>query len=287
MPLAPGGKIPEDLRTESVFLNPETQELLVVTDRAGAIANPIAFQLHNQAIPSVISKITIVPSGGYLYEYVIGSSTRSRGPMEKWSLLIAAEDPLFSCELPPAWRVETENTLMVERAASKHAPLRYVHFVAGAGAEIGPGTAKNGLRVRSSNLPGYVTAFARSKVDRPFSAQAVLNLPEAARAKLSVATSPEWDSQLRLVIGPRFLPGTDTIAIAASFHYAIQYFLNQKELSPDSGFVKDALASLTAYIEGSTGGPFGASRLSFAASAKTPLEEEMAEAMAVSLNSGR
>ncbi len=75
--------------------------------------------------------------------------------------------------------------------------------------------------------------------------------------------------------------------IAASFHYAIQHFVVRRELLPDSVFVTGALARLKTYIESGSAGPFPRGNLTFLAGAATPLEKELAQAMAISLTAGK
>lgn len=281
------GNVAPELNSHSVFLNPETDEIVVLPDAAGPGAKPITFQLRNRAIPIVASKVTRDASGGYVYEYRVGASGKSRGALQQWSLLVPGEDPKFTVAPLVLWNAQLENTSMVDRPAPKHLPLKYIHFNAAAGAEIPAGASVPGFRLVSANLPGYVTSFARSRVSRPFSAAALTGVSKTVSDRVAAATAPEWDAQLRLVVGPRFLPETETLMIAAGFHYALQHFLSRQELLEDSSFVKGAMASLDAYTQNGSTGPFQAGQLQFLSAAQTPLEKEMAEAMAISLTAGK
>ncbi len=283
----PDGNVPPELKDNSIFFRPETSELVVIPDAAGPAASPITFQLRNRAVPTVASAVKRDASGGYVYEYRIGASGKSRGPLQQWSLLVPAEDPKLVAGAPARWNAQQENTDMVDRPAPKHLLLKYIHFNAVAGAEVAAGGSVPGFRVVSSNLPGYVTSFARSKASNPFSPAALKGVSKALFDRVAAAASPEWDAQLRLVVGPRYLPQTETLMIATGFQYALEHFSARGELQEDSPFVKGAMASISAYVQNRSTGPFQPGQLQFLSAAQTPLEKEMAEAMAISLTAGK
>lgn len=76
VPLAPGGKIPDSLNGEFVYLDPESQEIIVVPDTAASGAKPVVFELHNRATPLIASKVTAGASGTYVYDYASCGSLR-------------------------------------------------------------------------------------------------------------------------------------------------------------------------------------------------------------------
>jgi hypothetical protein len=287
-PLWPrNGSVPLELSGQSIFFNPDTNQVVVLPDAAEPGAQPITFELRNQTVATVSTSVTQDTLGRYVYQYRLGASAGSRRALQQWSLLVPTEDARFAVQTPALWTAQSEETAMVDRPAPKHLLLKYIHFIASAGTEIPVAASVPGFRLVSSNLPGYVTSFARSRVDRPFSSAALTGVSKNLSARVATTTAPEWDSQLRLVIGPRFLPETETLTIAAGFHYALEHFLSRQELQEDSNFVKGAMASLEAYMQVAISGPFRPGQLEFLSAAQTPLEKEMAQAMAISLTAGK
>jgi hypothetical protein len=270
------------MKNQAVFFNPETNEIVVsVPDSTGR--KTLRFELRNQATAVVNTQVSKLPSGLYVYEYTIGVGSDSKRPLKTWSLLIPGDDRQFNAQSPAAWRVEQKTTQMVDRLAARHAPLVSVDFSVATGPGLGRGSSASGFRLVSRYLPGYVTTFARSEARTELSPEQLATLPKAVADEVLRVSAPEWDSQMGLVVGPRFAPGTPREMIAESFHYVISSFSMRGLLDKKSNFVAPALQTLGSYLKSGKGAPLSPDQLSFLSSAQTPLEREIADAMRLSL----
>ncbi len=283
MPLWPqDGNIPEAMKNQAVFFNPETNEIVVsVKDSTGQ--KTLRFELRNQAEAIVSSQVSKQQNGLYAYEYTVSTGNNSKKLLKTWSLLIPGDDRQFNALSPAAWRVEQKTTQMADRLAARHAPLMFVDYSATASAGLSKGVSASGFRLVSGYLPGYVSSFARSEAKAEISSEQLAALPKAVADEVRRATAPEWDSQIGIVIGPRFAPNTPKLMIADSFHYVISNFSNRGLLDKKSDFVVSAVQELRSYLKSGKNVPIAPDQLSFLSSAKTPLEKEIANAMRLSL----
>ncbi len=284
VPLWPqDGNIPDSMKNQAVFFNPETNEIVVSVPDAAGGRKTLRFELRNQAEAVVRSQVSKLPSGLYVYEYTVGAGNNSKRPLKAWSLLIPGDDRQFNASSPAAWRVEQKATQMVDRLAVRHAPLKFIDYSVTAGAGLGKGASASGFRLVSGYLPGYVSSFARNEAKTEISPEQLATLPKAVADEVLRVTAPEWDSQMGLVVGPRFAPGTPREMIAESFHYVISSFSMRGLLDKKSDFVAPALQALGSYLKSGKGAPLSPDQLSFLSSAQTPLEREIADAMRLSL----
>ncbi len=279
----PGGNVAEEMEKYSVFLDPTSNELVVVSSfseyRAGRLS-PIRVELQNQATSTVVSKATKDIRGIYTYEYTITAALQSRRPLRRWSLLIPGLDDELTPDAPAPWQVEQEETEMVDRLASKHMPLKYVHFANGLDTGLRAGSDGVRLSIRSRHAPGYLTAFTTSTISREVPTTAIARLPKAVADELRRASAVHRQGQTSLVLGPRFDRDTPMATVASSFDYAIQHFTMNGEIEKTSQFAKSATDSIRKYLESSGGVDLV---LDFLSEATSEREREIAGAMRMSL----
>lgn len=282
------GSISEELRHLSVFFDPRSNELVIISSMAdylGAREIPLRFELHNQAASILTSKVTRDERGLYIYEYSVVAGLTSRRPLSRWSLLIPGGESQLTIGSASSWDTEHADTDMVDRLPSKHTPLRYVHFTAKPGAEFAPGSGASGFSIVSKYAPGYVTSFARSTTRTELPYAKLLGLPKAVLEQVQRATAPHLDNQTALVIGPRFDRDTPMATVASSFDYAIQHYsMGKGELSPVSEFVKLTSAALRSFTENGAELAIPTDLLS---KARSPREKEIANALKMSLTQNR
>lgn len=278
--------VPEEMKNQTVFFNPETNEMIVLTkDVTGR--KTLRFELHNQTEIFVNTHFSKQQDGLFIYEYALSTGDQSRRPLKTWSLLVPGDDRQFKVLSPSMWRVEQRTSSLVDKLAARHAPLVFIDYSPVSETGLGVGHNATGFRLMSSYLPGYVTTFARSVVQIEWSSEQLATLPKSIADEVQRATAPEWDSQMKVVVGPRFAPDTSKEMIADGFHYAISSFARQGLLNEESKFVKMALSSLHTYLQSGANTPFTPSQLTFLSSAQTPLEKEVAAAMQISLSATR
>ncbi len=280
------GRVPPELQSHSVFFDPATNDLVVLPDPAGgnAAASPLRIELRNQSEPVVSARVSRNPEGLYVYEYTLVVAGRSRRPLERWSLLVPT-DPARLAPPPSGWNAWQESTGLPDRIVPGPGFLEYVHFSAAKGNELPPGRAVAAFRVTSRCLPGYVTSFSTSQATREMSAERLASLPAPIAGKVKEILESEWNSYTTTVLGPRFVPGTPALVIAASLHHSIEHLTTGGRLSGDSAFVKAALTLLRSRLESGTEISFAESDLGFSNAAQTPAEKEIADVLRLSLTS--
>lgn len=286
VPPWPGnGNLPPELAKESVFFDPTTNEIVVVIGEEGGseAGNILRFELHNQAIPMVVAKVSPDTDGYYVYEYVVAAAAGSRRALAEWSLLIPGEAGRVSAT-PTGWDARIENTNMPDRNVPGPAILEYVHFTAQDRRELAPGAAISGLRLRSRYLPGYATSFAKSKANRPLTPQQLSLLPPTARQKLQSVLAPHWDHRAITVLSPRFAPDTPLQVVAAALHFSIQHLgRTGRRLDLNRPFAQSALSTLQSAIEQARETAFSETELGFLEGAETEAEKEVAQVVRISL----
>jgi hypothetical protein len=239
--------------------------------------------LHNQAHPVIAATVSRDSDGLYVYNYAVSTSVVSRKPLWRWSILMPAQDERLVGDGSPGWRLEHEGTGMVDQFAATGEPLKYVHFTAEPGFELPVAKGVVSLRLVSQYSPGYVSSFARSRVDRELPASALLSLPEPVRKRVADATQPHWDAQLRLVVGPRYRRSISKRTVAAGMLYAVQHFVSRNDLDSTSDFARTALESLKSYTSAETLPPDADGMFGFLPAARTAKEKELADTIRMSL----
>ncbi|HEU0140200.1 MAG TPA: hypothetical protein VFQ79_10830 [Bryobacteraceae bacterium] len=280
------GRIADELKDRFVFLDPVTNEVVVLTpsDNAAGPAKQLRFELQNMALTVVSTTVTQRQDGLYAYEYNIRVAPGSRRPLRQWSLLLPGLDSKLSADVSSLWQTETAQTDMVDRLASKHVPLKYLHFKVKPGYEMAAGGAALEVRIISKYAPGYVTAFSRSKPAKELPPAGMAELAKDVVDQIAKVLEPEFDSRMELVIGPRFDRDTPMATVASSFDFAMQHFTVRGDMTDASEFAKSCTAAIRWYTESATESiNVAPPALDCTTKAQTQREKEIAHAMRLSL----
>lgn len=282
------GNIPDNLKDHYVFLGPKVGQVTISYPASLEGVAPsqtgqktYTFDLPNQVDPVFSVRISQDASGAYNYDYVLQNGESAKQAIKAWSLIGPANDPSFRVNRQ-GWSASKVNTTTARaRQLELHNVSQVeveVNFYGHPGNEIKPGSSLGGFHITSSYLPGFTTAFARGEENFVFPGE----LPTQVGDQVGILSRPEWNSQLRLILGPRYSAGFSKQSIAADLHYGISRLVRNGALSADSPFVKQALAALSNAIEAGDASAL-ADQLRELPRPSTALENEIAAAMQLSL----
>src|SRR3989442_6107969 len=235
------GNIPDHLRNNYVFLGPRVGEVTVsypasLDDASQTGRKTFTFELHNLVDPSFSVDITRDPGGVYTYNYFLRNGVAAKQAIRTWSLVGPANDSSLKASFP-GWSATKIPTARARQIALPNVSQlgAEVIFYSGAGNDIQPGSSLlDRFHVTSDYSPGFTSAFVRSgsAFDLPS------EMPTPVGDQIGVLAKPEWDSQVVVILGPRFPLGSSVQAIAADFHIGITRLIRNGKLSGDSPFVK-------------------------------------------------
>ena len=283
------GNIPDNLKDYYVFLGPKVGQVTVsypasLYDPSLTGRKTFVLDLHNQVEPIFSIQIS-AGNGIYNYDYVLRNGKSAKQVIKTWSLPGPANDPAFQVK-GPGWTANKALTVKARQLALPNAsqaavndlqPEVIVSFFSNPGYEITPNN-EHTFHISSSYLPGFTTASVASG--------AVFVLPEELPTpvgdQVGVLTRLGWDSKQTLVLGPKFTANWSKQAIAADFHYGISRLTRNGNLSGDSPFVKQALATLAMAIQSGNTSAL-ADQFRSLPKPSPGLENEIAAAMQLSL----
>jgi hypothetical protein len=285
LPLWPlNGDFPNLPPDQYVFLDPQTNEWVVSypedpnAPHSGRVT--LRFDSHAAVEPVLLAHVSRQTDGTYSYEYTVLNSSRARTPLKNWTLLVPTPDEKFQAR-HSAWLASRKDAAQVRDLLAAASRLAIVEW--GGPNPIPPGGATGAFTLRSGSSPGFTTASFSGLAKSEYSDQIASALPRVVADQVAHVLQPAWDSQVRMVLGPRFPVGTPQIIVVDNFHFGISVLAQQGILNSESPFVKDALATLRGFL--SSGGAISltADRLDFLTAAVPGLESEIASALRLSL----
>ena len=237
------------------------------------------FQLHNLVKPGFAVQIARDENGLFTYDYLLRNGESARQSIRLWSFVGPPDDSKFEVSCP-GWSASKARTATARQVALPSVPQlgAEVIFFSRTGNDIQPGNRNfDPFHVTSSYSPGFTTAFVRSGAAFDIPSE----LPSPVGDQIGMLARPEWDSQVVLILGPRFSPDTSGQAIAADFHIGISRLVRSGQLNGESAFVKEALAALGRSVQ-SGGIPAVRDVVNLLPKASPGIESEIATAMQVS-----
>ena len=242
-----------------------------------------SFELHNLVDPTFSIQTVEHPDGTYVYDYVVRNGPSAKQFIRRWSFTSQATDLSAA---GPGWSATRIPSVASRQNGQPNASPTgaivgsQVVFYSGSGNEVQPGASVEGFRVLSRYSPGFTTAFvgSGSSFDIPS------ELPSVVADQIGALVTSGFDSQVVLILGPKYPPGWSPKAIAADFQVGMTRLVRSGKLSPNSRFVTEALSALGRIVQG------GAVTMGdFVKSLPEPspgLEREIATAMQLKLKNG-
>ncbi len=232
----------------------------------------------NRVKPVLSTTVTKNDDGTYDYSYGLQDDPTARDPIKVWSIAMPAGDAVVSAT-QASWVATLEpvpGNPNPPGGTVSMSPVALATWRESKGALIGVGGTVSGFHLTSSYLPGFTVIYARSDEDYAVPA----NLPSAVAAQLQVMRQRDWMNKRVLGIGPRFPRAWSRDTIAADFKDGIAHLTATGDLDPSSRFV----TALNAVLGALTTARGAAVPLDSAlATAATPLEQTIANAVSVSL----
>lgn len=268
-PIWPGPSFdPREGKGQYVYLTPERNAMVVYDPRRvekGFGARCWLIPLLNEAKPRLSVEIRRTRDGNFEYRYTLDNLPEARTPIGRFDLAGEPDDP--------HWKVRHR-----PQGPEEMTPLGRVVTVSWSTTRpVAPGALQGGFTILSDFAPALVQAFARAG-----DLQVPDDLPEEVRKQLEVWQAPEWRDRSVWIIGPRYPANFPRNVAANEFATVMSVMAIQRQLDPDSRFVREAMVQLRALAAGEA--PFPAN-LAFAALAVTPKEKQLAEAIRLTLSS--
>jgi hypothetical protein len=283
------GNVPDNLRDHYLFLGPKVGQVTIsypasLDDPRLTGRKTFVLDLHNQVEPIFSVQIS-AGNGIYNYDYVLRNGKSAKQVIKTWFFPGPANDPAFQVQ-GPGWTGSKALTVKprqltlpnaAQAAVNDLQPEVIVTFFSNPGYEITPNN-EQAFHISSSYLPGFTTASVSSGVAFALPGE----LPTPVGDQVGVLTRLGWDSKQTLALGPKFTANWSKQAIAADFHYGISSLTRSGNLSGDSPFVKQALATLAMAIQSGNTSAL-ANQFSSLPKPSPGLENEIAAAMQLSL----
>jgi hypothetical protein len=262
---------------ETVFFDlARNQAVFLITEPSGALREA-RYDLPGAIEPSVWFTVKPGAEGVLDYSYVISDSGRSRQRTRSMKLLLPGQD----VDMLPhnsAWPVRHEDAAVPDgNTKVPFGTMRWIVWEDHGSSDAKVFGLSTGLS--SKYLPGFTNATFEGKSEKPLTREIVVSLPTEAAAKAARFLEPGFGGRTVLVAAPIFRPDTPKQAIAANLHYGISSLRNQGQIAKDSAWAREALKSLSTFIEsgGIAAFPAGTARPSGA------LEAEIANIVAIAL----
>ncbi|MBO0858876.1 MAG: hypothetical protein J2P21_10475 [Chloracidobacterium sp.] len=251
------GVIPESLKNQYVFVDLSTGDLVIsypenLDDPNGSQKRiaPLRIKTNNNVEPTLKCRIARDSDGNYRYEYQIGNGPSAKQEISYFAVAFN-HSTATTVNSTGVWNgmigapPMVTNTLHI---GANGKPEKLMIWMSRPGPEgsIQPGKMAASFQATSDLKPGFTTAyFAGSRpvgVDR--------ELPTEVMDQLTPMIRPEVNSRSLLMIGPLFSDSTSKTTIAANYHVGISMLIRGgKELSSDSPFILEVLATLSDYIK--------------------------------------
>jgi hypothetical protein len=281
------GVVPPDMKDKYVFVDNEKNEFVVAYpenlgtptfEKDGPGPLRIArFELLRSVAPAVSVSVSAAPGGTYKYAYTIGNGAAAKQSIDQFS--IVTPQPAKSINKPAGWFavIQGEKTFKVQNPEWIKTGSAAVWSFQKPEAVIQPGGQKSEFELESALRPGFTIGYFRKaeSVEVKVAASGT-NIPEAVKTQKDELLSLEYNSKTVLMLGPKFAADADDKTIAADFAQGITTLGRTGALSPDSEFVKAAVAELNRVA--SAGSP-----AKIAAQPRPGLETEIFNALKVSL----
>lgn len=249
VPLWPlDGKRTGVLANYSVFINPETSEIVILApDPSKSAPRELRFGLPIFVDASLAFSMLELGNGRRHYSFAITDSPRARQRTERLGLLLPANDSAMS-PISAEWSFASTPTALADRGNPAHKDvMRLVYWT-------DPSHRPDRLQgftlgIQSSYLPGFAEAFLQGQVENPLTSQIVASLPEPVAAQARLFLQPEWSSQRHLAFAPLFAPDTPRRFIAENYFFGITRLTQTGVLETNSAFASAALASLQSFLQ--------------------------------------
>ncbi len=250
------GRIPERLKNQYVFLNPQRDTLIVRMpvdwDNPDGPRRVVRVPLYNNLDPSIRVSMSSPTTGLYRYSYALSNSPKAKDRIGTWALVVPLEDEAFEMSHPEnpehkGWSGKNRTRMLnAPRVGLPGWPLGcYARWFRKEQSKlVTPDSSVGGFEISSANKPGLTTAFFASDIPPPF--ELLKGSPVALHEQLDFYNKdPAWREHPRVTIGPKFPASTPALDILKDFHGGIERLVSDKRLEAESPFVKELLKRLT------------------------------------------
>jgi hypothetical protein len=268
-----------------VYLGPTVHELTLFYPMRGpdgrllGYSKAVRVPLVNGVAPDISTEVRRNSDGRFSYRFIVANLPEARQAIRHWSLPVRAG--VGAVAAPAGWQWAADGPTEASyrpQGPEEMTPLRRRVTVSWSTTRpVAPGASQGGFTIVSEFAPALVQAFARAG-----DLQVPDDLPEEVRKQLEVWQAPEWRDRSVWIIGPRYPANFPRTVAANEFATIMSLMASQRQLDPDSRFVREAMVQLRALAAGEA--PFPAN-LAFAALAVTPKEKQLAEAIRLTLSS--
>lgn len=246
------------------------------------------FSSHALTDPQITTTITSLGNGQFEYSFTIGNGSLARTAIEKWRITMpagAVVKPANAASLvtpPSGWQstsssFEASGTDMLLHGQHSLQTIEWTNQ--------SEGIAKQGLSsghaIQSALLPGFVTVSVQGHAERELGDQVRQSMPREVQAQVNQVQTATWDSQSRLVLGPRFAADASREEMAANFFQGISSLTRRSQLDRNSPFVQQALEVLNSNLQNNTATALTTDSMPFLSQASSNLERVIASAMEI------
>lgn len=281
--VAAGSTVPID-SPQFVFLGPTTSQLTISYPAAlggtSSAAGRITFtaKMLNQVRPTVSCNVSTNSDGAYQYAYTLVNDSAATNPIMIWSIAMPAVDAAVSAT-HPSWafsRMAANTDPNPPTGTVSMSPVTLGNWHAPQAGSLAPGGTVAGFQIASHYLPGLTLIYSRSDDDYAVPS----TLPAAVLSQLAPMQQRDWMNNRSVGIGPRFPTEWTNDVIAADFKDGVARLTESGVLNQASQFVTLLNSALDTLI----GAPGASIPLdAVIAAAGTPMEKNIASAIAVSL----
>ena len=265
------GAVPSGLNGKRVFLTKDREEIVVLLPSPDGRQRALRVPLHNRISARLAVSIT-AGGGQYRFAYTLSNTPKSRDAVTGWSLVITPNGPGFEMSGEP-WPGAPTSMPIIKQIGLDLPPGGIAMWSPPDERHpLEPGESAAGFWISSAEKPGFTTAYVGHFP--PFDASQ--DWPEEVLIQLSLLGDPAWSDQHIVTFGPRFLPGSPRVAIAADFAAGIKKLIGSGNLGQGSALVQEMLRKLPGVRDDQAG-------LAVESKPVTPFESELKEALLLSL----
>ncbi len=217
------------------------------------------YEVPNLGRPEIEFSVVAVPRDGtFIYSYQVSNGIGATRSIRAWDFVSSPDDRSLRLEDPTNWNsgIPARGSGVVPQAAL-YEDLSGPELMqldsrgklsgwVGLGEAIDPGETAGSFMATSSFLPGWTTAYVRSKVDLekfalPFSFG---EFPEAVQEEIQFLNRRENRLSSLPIIGPRFGMDAGREAIARNWQIGIQTMISHGWLMDESPYVAELVQFL-------------------------------------------
>jgi hypothetical protein len=281
------GIVPAELKEKYVFVDTAKNEFVIAYpenlgtpafEKDGPGALKIArYELLRNVSPSVTLAVTPATAGKFKYAYTVGNGAAAKQSIDQFSI-VAPEQVGDAIKGPAGWFsiVQRGRDFKVKDPQWIKTGAAVVWSFQKPEEVIQPGSKKTGFEMESELKPGFTVGYFRKAESVEVKVATSGNIPEPVKKQKDELLSVEYNSKTVLLLGPKFARDADEKAIAADFAQGLNALGRSGALSPDSEFVKGAVAELNRVS--TAGGP-----AKITAQPRSEIETEILNAIKVSL----